>query len=149
MFQPHCIFVYNGKYLSRFNDLFHNLLNNVLDYNKGKNRNGKCRIVIFEESDWLTINVSNDIDPEDTKRVLEDTAINKQEIDLKLSSGKSRGSCPIQDALFKNVWQPSPNRHSTEWEACMDKKKTRVILIIYFYDEERDIVSAIVKFLLI
>ena len=28
-------------------------------------------------------------------------------------------------------------------------KKTRVILIIYFYDKERDIVSAIVKFLLI
>lgn len=83
--------VYNGKYLSRFNDLFHNLLNNVLDYNKGKNRNGKCRIFILEENDWLTINVSNDIDPEDTQKVLEDTTINKQEIDSKLSSGKSRG----------------------------------------------------------
>ena len=65
------------------------------------------------------------------------------------SSGKSRGSSSILDALFKNVWQPSPNRHNTEWEACMDKKKTRVILIIYFYDKEHDIVSAIVKFLLI
>ena len=83
--------VYNGKYLSRFNDLFHNLLNNVLDYNKGKNRNGKCRISIFEEDDWLTINVSNEIDPEDVKKTLEDTTINKQEIDAKLSSGKSRG----------------------------------------------------------
>ena len=31
----------------------------------------------------------------------------------------------------------------------MDKKKTRVILIIYFYDKETDTVSAIVKFLLI
>lgn len=42
-----------------------------------------------------------------------------------------------------------PDKHSTEWEACMDKKKTRVILIIYFYDKETDTVSAIVKFLLI
>lgn len=28
-------------------------------------------------------------------------------------------------------------------------KKTRVILIVYFYDRETDVVSAIVKFLLI
>ncbi len=31
----------------------------------------------------------------------------------------------------------------------MEKKKTQIILIIYFYDEKTDIVSAIVRVMLI
>ena len=43
-----------------------------------------------------------------------------------------------------------PNKHNTEWEACnMSETRIRIILIIYEYDKENDIVSAIVKFLLI
>ena len=83
--------IFKGIHLSRFNDLFHNLLNNVLDYNKKKFRNGKCRISLVEDGEWLTIKVSNDIDAEDITNVKGDTVINKDEIDAKLSSGKSRG----------------------------------------------------------
>ena len=83
--------IFKGIHLSRFNDLFHNLLNNVLDYNKKKCRNGKCRITLIDDGEWLNIKVSNDIETDDIIKVKEDTVINKDEIDAKLSSGKSRG----------------------------------------------------------
>jgi hypothetical protein len=83
--------IFKGIHLSRFNDLFHNLLNNVLDYNKKKLRDAKCVITLIDDGEWLNIKVSNDIDAEDINKVKDDTVINKDEIDAKLSSGKSRG----------------------------------------------------------
>ena len=43
----------------------------------------------------------------------------------------------------------SQTTNNTSWEACMKKKKTQIILIIYLYDEETDIVSAIVRVIFI
>ena len=83
--------IFKGIHLSRFNDLFHNLLNNVLDYNKKKLRDAKCVITLIDDGEWLNIKVSNDIDAEDINKVKDDTVINKDETDAKLSSGKSRG----------------------------------------------------------
>lgn len=82
--------VYKGKYLTHFNDLFHNLLNNVLTYNKRKSRNGECDITISEEKEWLCIEVANKIEDEDIEDVKTQTRIDQKEIDEKLSSGGSR-----------------------------------------------------------
>jgi hypothetical protein len=61
-----------------------------------------------------------------------------------------RGSGSISDTLFKNVWQPLPNTNTAQHgRLAMSETRIRIILIIYEYDEENDIVSAIVKFLLI
>lgn len=110
--------IFKGIHLSRFNDLFHNLLNNVLDYNKKKFRDGKCRITLVEDGEWLNIKVSNDIDAEDLNKVKSDTVINKDEIDAKLSSGKSRGEghsgiVKIYN-IIHNVLRHSGNSYSYE-----------------------------------
>ena len=51
--------------LNTFYDLFHNLLNNVVDYYTEKNKPAKCDITIKEGPDFLEIWIENKIDKKD------------------------------------------------------------------------------------
>lgn len=51
--------------LNTFYDLFHNLLNNVVDYFTEKNKPAKCEITIKEGLDFLEIWIENKIDKKD------------------------------------------------------------------------------------
>ena len=51
--------------LNTFYDLFHNLLNNVVDYFAEKKRSARCDVIIEEGQDFLEIWIENKIDKKD------------------------------------------------------------------------------------
>lgn len=54
-----------GRYFNYIYDIFHDLLNNVLNYQKKKGKPVNCKIHVFEEGDLVNITISNWIDADD------------------------------------------------------------------------------------
>ena len=60
-----------GRYFNYIYDIFHDLLNNVLNYQKEKGKTIDCKIRVFEEGDMINITISNWIDAEDKDSIMQ------------------------------------------------------------------------------
>lgn len=56
---------FKGQYFGTLYDIFHDILNNALDYEKKKSLGGLCHIKVDESDGWIGIMVSNPIRQED------------------------------------------------------------------------------------
>lgn len=79
-----------GRYFSTLYDMFHDILNNVLYYEKEKSIGGFCRIDIMEINDYLNIRVSNPIDPNDEEKLIEKAKEINDNLDTLFRGGRSR-----------------------------------------------------------
>lgn len=58
-----------GVYFDKFNDLFHDLFNNVTAYCKSVQRPLTCKVVVQEDKDHIRIEVSNKLRDEDIPQI--------------------------------------------------------------------------------
>lgn len=58
-----------GRYFNYVYDIFHDLLNNVLNYQKKKSKIVDCNIKVYEEEELLNIIISNWIDSDDKEMI--------------------------------------------------------------------------------
>ena len=58
-----------GRYFNYVYDIFHDLLNNVLNYQKKKGKIVDCNIKVYEEEELLNIIISNWIDSDDKEMI--------------------------------------------------------------------------------
>lgn len=77
-----------GKYFNIIYDIFHDLLNNVLNYQKEKGCSIDCKISITEEDSFLAIKVNNWIAPEDIEIVRHKLENCKDKYDIMITSGQ-------------------------------------------------------------
>lgn len=83
-----------GAYFDKLNDLFHDLFNNVTSYCKSIQKPLNCKVVIKENDDDITIEVSNKLRENDIQRV--QTIIDnfkKKEKNMLLSGMGQRENC--------------------------------------------------------
>ncbi len=62
---------FEGKYFNNIYDVFHDLLNNILNYQKKKSQVIDCKIQVFEEEGLLHIIIANWIDHDDKEEILQ------------------------------------------------------------------------------
>lgn len=60
-----------GRYFNYIYDIFHDLLNNVLNYQKKKGKMVDCKISVFEDGNLVNITISNWIDADDRENILQ------------------------------------------------------------------------------
>lgn len=79
-----------GRYFGTLYDIFHDMLNNALDYEKSSHINGECSIEVSEEDGFIHIQVSNPILDDDIEPLK--IKVNKinSELEAMLHTGKSR-----------------------------------------------------------
>ena len=66
-FEGNSTTILHGNYFGTIYDIFHDILNNVLEYEQNHNVDRTCRIVMEEVNDYLNIKVINPIDPKDAE----------------------------------------------------------------------------------
>lgn len=79
-----------GRYFTTLYDMFHDILNNVLYYEKEKNIGGFCKIDIMEINDYLNIRVSNPIDPSQEDELTKKAIDINDNLDTLFRGGRSR-----------------------------------------------------------
>lgn len=79
-----------GRYFGTLYDIFHDMLNNALDYEKSSHINGECSIDVSEEDGYIHIQVRNPILEDDIDSL--NNKVNKinSELEAMLHTGKSR-----------------------------------------------------------
>lgn len=113
--------LFRGYYFNTFNDLFHDLLNNVLDYEKkGRVARGGCKIQIIEHEDVIHIKVSNPVNTEDIPSINRKLEEQKGKYSTMISSGQSRiegnsGIAKIYN-IVANVFRSINNEYSNHIE---------------------------------
>lgn len=113
--------LFRGYYFNTFNDLFHDLLNNVLDYEKkGRVARGGCKIQIIEHEDVIQIKVSNPVNTEDIPSINRKLEEQKGKYSTMISSGQSRiegnsGIAKIYN-IVANVFRSINNEYSNHIE---------------------------------
>ena len=76
---------FSGKYFNDIYDIFHDLLNNILNYQKKKSKIVDCEIHVIEEDELLHIVISNWIDQEDKVEIQQAISRHKNIDDIKYS----------------------------------------------------------------
>lgn len=74
-----------GKYFNDIYDIFHDLLNNVLNYQKKKSKIVDCEIHVVEEDELLHIVISNWIDQDDKEEIQQAISRHKNIDDINYS----------------------------------------------------------------
>ena len=79
-----------GRYFGTLYDIFHDMLNNALDYEKERHINKECCIDISEEDGYLHIEVANPILEKDVDTLKSKVDKINSELEAMLYTGKSR-----------------------------------------------------------
>lgn len=79
-----------GKYFSTLYDMFHDIMNNVLYYEREHNISAICTIDVLEIEQMLNIRISNPIDKSDESSMLDKVNEINENLDTLLRGGKSR-----------------------------------------------------------
>ena len=79
-----------GRYFGTLYDIFHDMLNNALDYEKESHIGGECNIKVAEEDGFLHIQVSNPIRENDIELLTQKVNKINSELEVMLRTGKSR-----------------------------------------------------------
>lgn len=82
--------VFKGKYFSTLYDMFHDILTNVLYYERDHDVKKTCTIKIEEKDEYLLIQVSNPIEKCEEESINDKTQKINQNLDQLLRGGKSR-----------------------------------------------------------
>ncbi len=81
---------YKGDYFNAVHDIFHDMMNNILQYEaKRPSLKGKGEIHISKEKECLIIEVSNPVDPRDSKQIMQILA-EQQDFPALIAGGKTR-----------------------------------------------------------
>ena len=107
---------YKGEYFGAMHDLFHDILNNVLDYEKKrKSIKGKAVATIVEKDSVLYVEVTNPIVEEDVKSVQSIVKESEEGYSSLISKGRSRlegksGFAKIYN-IVTNVFESKDNQY--------------------------------------
>ena len=113
--------LFNGKYFGAMHDLFHDILKNILDYQKKrKNVKGEVSAVIAEEGDMLNVTISNPIAEQDIPQLqatIEEANLGYSHL---ISRGRSRvegkSGFPKIYNIVRNVFDSLDNRYQNKIE---------------------------------
>lgn len=79
-----------GRYFGTLYDVFHDILNNALVYEKEKRLNGDCEIIATEDNGFLRIQVSNPVREEDVDGLIAKIDEISSKLEEKIYTGQSR-----------------------------------------------------------
>lgn len=99
---------FQGRYFGTFYDIFHDVLNNALVYEKKNRLNGECRIVVNENDGYLQIEVSNPVREEDVPKLISKIEEISSKLEEKIYTGKTRdegntGCSKIYNAVYYHL----------------------------------------------
>ena len=119
-----------GKYFATLYDMFHDIMNNVLYYNKDHNVDRKCFITIVEKNDKLNISISNPIEQENENVIRTKAQEINQNLATLLRGGKSRvegnsGCIKIFNAVHNHL-----GSHNNDYKNSVEDCKFVVNIIL-------------------
>ena len=99
---------FQGRYFGTLYDIFHDVLNNALVYEKKNRLNGECKIAVNENEGYLQIEVSNPIREEDVASSIAKIEEISSKIEEKIYTGKTRdegntGCFKIYNAVYYHL----------------------------------------------
>lgn len=109
---------FQGRYFGTLYDIFHDILNNALVYEKDNRLNGECKIVVKENDGYLQIKVSNPVRDEDVVGLIAKIEEISSKLEEKIYSGKSRdegnsGCSKIYNAVYYHLGSSKNNYINT------------------------------------
>lgn len=111
---------FQGRYFGTLYDIFHDILNNALVYEKKFRLNGECEITVTENKGYLKIRVSNPIREEDVGSIIAKISEISSKLEEKIYTGKTRdegntGCSKIYNAVYYHLGS-SENTYSNAVE---------------------------------
>ncbi|SEA55012.1 hypothetical protein SAMN05216462_1754 [Xylanibacter ruminicola] len=99
---------FQGRYFGTLYDIFHDILNNALVYEKKYRLNGECEIKVAENEGYLQIQVSNPIREEDEASLIAKIQEISSKLEEKIYTGKTRdegntGCSKIYNAVYYHL----------------------------------------------
>ena len=99
---------FQGRYFGTLYDIFHDILNNALVYEKEYRLNGECEIKVAESEDYLQIQVSNPVREEDVPSLIAKIQEISSKLEEKIYTGKTRdegntGCSKIYNAVYYHL----------------------------------------------
>lgn len=99
---------FQGRYFGTLYDIFHDVLNNALVYEKKNRLNGECNIAVNENDGYLQIEVSNPIREEDVASSIATIDEISSKLEEKLYKGQTRdegntGCYKIYNAVYYHL----------------------------------------------
>lgn len=105
---------FQGRYFGTLYDIFHDILNNALVYEKKNRLNGECKIIVNENDGYLQIKVSNPVRDEDVDGLIAKIEEISSKLEEKIYTGKSRdegnsGCSKIYNAVYYHLGSSKNN----------------------------------------
>lgn len=105
---------FQGRYFGTLYDIFHDILNNALVYEKKNRLNGECEIKVAENDGYLQIQVSNPIREEDVASSIAKIQEISSKLEEKLYAGQTRdegntGCSKIYNAVYYHLGSSKNN----------------------------------------
>ena len=102
------ITTFQGRYFGTLYDIFHDILNNALVYEKKNRLNGECKIVVNENDGYLQIEVSNPVHDKDVPSLIAKIEEISSKQEEKIYTGKTRdegntGCSKIYNAVYYHL----------------------------------------------
>lgn len=99
---------FQGRYFGTLYDIFHDILNNALVYEKKNRLNGECEITVTENDGYLQIKVRNPIREEDVASIIAKISEISSKLEEKIYTGKTRdegntGCSKIYNAVYYHL----------------------------------------------
>ena len=99
---------FQGRYFGTLYDIFHDILNNALVYEKKNKLNGECKIIVNENEGYLQIEVSNPVRDEDVPSLIAKIEEISSKLEEKIYTGKTRdegntGCSKIYNAVYYHL----------------------------------------------
>lgn len=99
---------FQGRYFGTLYDIFHDVLNNALVYEKKNRLNGECKIAVNENNGYLQIEVSNPVREEDVASLITKIKEISSKLEEKIYTGQTRdegntGCSKIYNAVYYHL----------------------------------------------
>ena len=99
---------FQGRYFGTLYDIFHDVLNNALVYEKKNRLDGECKIVVGENEGYLHIEVSNPVREEDVASLMTKIDEISSKLEEKIYMGQTRdegntGCSKIYNAVYYHL----------------------------------------------
>ncbi len=82
--------ILRGQFFGTLYDIFHDILNNALDYEKETHVNGKIEISVEDIDGWLKVQVSNPVRKEDEEKLIQKVDEINKNLAETIGTGKTR-----------------------------------------------------------
>ena len=103
-----CATTFQGRYFGTLYDIFYDVLNNALVYEKKNKLNGECKIAVNENDGYLKIEVSNPVREEDVPKLISKIEEISSKLEEKIYTGQTRdegntGCSKIYNAVYYHL----------------------------------------------